>query len=829
MLTNSPSSTPSPECPVSVAPSSSAAPSPTAPTGLPARILASRLRWLVPSLFLVVWLVVGGQLGTYSGKLSEVQRNDASSFLPTSSESTKVSDLQKKFTSNEAFPAFVVVEGSDRLGPQQYAAVATFAQRIPTLEVTVDGAPSVKVGDFLVPGPVPVIPSQDGKAALLLVNFASADVAATLADGKSPVQRSVEQIRSSDGALGSAGMKAYVAGPAGLIADFVTAFGGIEGVLLLVALGAVLVILLLVYRSPFVPLVVLLGVVFAYSVSGGVVYFMAKDDVITLDGQSQGILSILVIGAATDYGLLLVSRYREELRRHDDRYEAMWLAWRRAVEPVAASAATVILGLLCLLLSNLGSTKGLGPVGAIGIGAALVSALTFLPAALLFPGPVMSVLGMGVAAIVGAVTAGAKGALAGVGLGFVLAVVVGALVAVRHRRKRATVDGVHELGRWLFWPVVPHLGSVGPETKGFWAAVSRFVGRRPRLSWLVPAVVLLGFAAFLPTFKATGVSTADTFLTTVESGTGGEALARHFPGGSGSPTIVVGPADKLEALTATVKGTAGVSAVVPMTDALGGLAPGNPIRPEPKVVGGLVELQVTLADPADSEAAHETVRRLRTALDAVSADALVGGTTAQNVDVQDIARRDRNVIIPVILAVIFVVLALLLRSLVAPLVLMVANVLSFAATLGASALVFNHVFGFANSDPTTTLYGFVFLVALGIDYSIFLMTRVREESARLGTRPGILAGLAVTGGVITSAGIVLAATFAALGVIPLIFLAQIGFIVAFGVLLDTFVVRSLLVPAFAYELGRRTWLPSRLGRSEGPGRAGGVVPLPPSP
>jgi RND superfamily putative drug exporter len=806
---------------------------PSSPSRLAARVLVARWRWIVPALFLVAWLAVGGMLGSYSGKLSQVQRNDASAFLPTSSESTKVSDLQKKFTSQEAFPAFVLVESSDRLGPQQLAAVGSFAQRIPSIEVAVDGAAPVTVGDFLVPGPVPVIGSQDGKAALLLVNFKAADITATLADGKSPVQRSVEEIRSADDQFGSAGMTAYVAGPAGLIADFVTAFGGIEGVLLYVALGAVLIILLLVYRSPFVPLVVLFSVGFAYSLAGGLVYFLASGDVITLDGQSNGILSILVIGAATDYGLLLVSRYREELRRHDDRYEAMWLAWRRAVEPVAASAATVILGLLCLLISNLGSTKGLGPVGAIGVAAALLAALTFLPAALLFPGPVVSVIGMGIAAIVGAVAAGAAGALAGVGATFVAAVVVGVLVAVRHRRRRATAEGAHELGRWLFWPAVPHVGSVGPETKGLWAEVSRFVGRRARLAWVAPAVVLLGFAAFLPTFKAEGVATTDVFLTTVESVTGGEALGRHFPGGSGSPTVVVGPADELDALVSTVRSTPGVAAVVPATDgpvgpttdgpvgpAPGGPVPGGSAESKPKVVDGLVELQVTLADAADSPAAYDTVRRLRTALDAVGPDALVGGTTAQDLDVQDIATRDRNVIIPIILAVIFVVLALLLRALVAPLILLAANVLSFAATLGASALVFNQVLGFPGSDPTTTLYGFVFLVALGIDYSIFLMTRVREESIRQGTRPGILAGLAVTGGVITSAGIVLAATFAALGVIPLIFLAQIGFIVAFGVLLDTFVVRSLLVPALAYELGRRTWLPSRLGRREGPPEQG---------
>jgi RND superfamily putative drug exporter len=264
--------------------------------------------------------------------------------------------------------------------------------------------------------------------------------------------------------------------------------------------------------------------------------------------------------------------------------------------------------------------------------------------------------------------------------------------------------------------------------------------------------------------------------------------------------VVIGPAARSDALVSAIRGTPGVQSVT------AGSA----------VVDGKAEILATLADPADSDQAIDTVRSLRSALDAVSPDALVGGSSATNLDLRETAAADRNRIIPVILLVIFVVLALLLRSLVAALLLLVANVLSFAATLGASALVFNHVFGFPGADAGVPLYGFVFLVALGIDYSIFLMVRVREESARQGTRPGILTGLAVTGGVITSAGVVLAATFAALGVIPILFLAQTAFIVAFGVLLDTLVVRSLLVPALSYDLGHRIWLPGRLGADGSP-------------
>ncbi len=719
-----------------------------------------RYRWVFALLLLVAWLLVGGGGGQFAGKLSQVQKNDTSSFLPADAESFRASQLLTKFATEQTFPAFLLVDSDSALQPGQLAAVQKFAQGIPAIEIPVAGSPSVTVGDYLAPGPIAVIPSQDGKAALALVNFTVEDFGTTLADGKSPLQRAVEVIREKDDVLATDGARVHVAGPAGVIADLIVAFGGIEGILLLVALLTVAVILLIVYRSPVVPLFVLLAAGFAFSLSALVVYFLAKNEVITLDGQAQGILSILVIGAATDYALLLVSRYREELRRHDDRYEAMWFAWKRAAEPIVASGVTVILGLLCLLLSDLGPTKGLGPVGAIGIGAAMLSALTFLPALLVLPG--------------------------------------------------RNSPGEH--GRWVFWPMIPHVGSQGPETKGIWARVARLVGAHPRRVWAVTGLGLLALAAFLPTLKADGVPQNDTFLTQVESVAGEDVLAAHFPGGSGSPTIVIGPADQADAIQKAAAGTPGVSSTVWTVDTAAGAAP-NPAAP-PKQVDGLVQLQVTLADPVDSDAAYETVRRLRSGLDTVSTEVVVGGNTATNLDVLDISAADRNRIIPVILAVIFVVLAVLLRALLAPVLIILANVLSFAATLGASALVFNHVFDFPGSDPSTALYGFVFLVALGIDYSIFLMTRVREESIVQGTRRGILTGLAVTGGVITSAGIVLAATFAALGVIPLLFLAQIAFIVAFGVLLDTLVVRSLLVPALSHDIGRGIWWPSKLAREE---------------
>jgi RND superfamily putative drug exporter len=684
----------------------------------------SRRLWVWPLLVVVLWLVIGGPLLVFAGKLTEVRTNDNAEFLPRSAESTEVLDLSAKFFGQDSVPAIVVFEAAEELSPQDLSALSDRVAQVQE----VDGV--------LSPIPAP-IPAKDGLAAQVVVPIDS-----ELGDSLPEV---IADVRAELADL-PPGVTAYVTGPAGVLGDFVEAFGAIDGLLLAVALVVVLVILLVVYRSPILPLVVLLSAVLALGVASAVTYALAKNDVLTLNGQSQGILSILVVGAATDYALLLVARYREELREQDSKYAAMRTAYRGAVEPIVASAATVILGLLCLLLSSLTSTQGLGPVGALGVAGALLASLTFLPALLLL------------------------------------------------------------LGRGAFWPFRPTLGSEHPEVRGIWGRISELVGRRTRAVWVVTVAVLAVATAFAPGFRDEGVAQSDIFLTEVESVTGQQVLGKHFPSGSGDPAYLVGPADQLRQLAREAQQTPGVVSVVPVTD-----GPPSPTAP-PKVVNDQVMLQATLSDPADSLAAEETVAVLRAALDTVTSDALVGGTTAIQLDTQQTSAQDRNRIIPTILLVIFLVLALLLRSVVAPLVLIVANVLSFGATLGVSALVFNHVFGFPGGDPTVTLIAFVFLVALGIDYSIFLMTRVREESLRIGTRPGVRKGLSVTGGVITSAGVVLAATFSALGVLPILFLAQIAFLVAFGVLLDTFVVRSLLVPALCYDIGPRVWWPGALSR-----------------
>ncbi|MEU4196191.1 MMPL family transporter [Kribbella sp. NPDC026611] len=694
---------------------------------------------------LIAWLVVGSIGGPSVGKLSEVQENDNANFLPKKAESTLVQNESAKFVNSKALPYFVLVERESGITADDVAKVKAFQAKLPTLDIG-DGK---TLGDYLAAPITPAIPSGDHKALLITVQTDGDRADEVVKSGETVLYAVADTMRTEiKKELTPSGMQVYVTGPGGVFADFVVAFGGIDGILLGVALGVVFVILLLVYRSPILPIAVLLTAVFGLALAASIVYPLAKHDVLQLNGQSQGILFILVVGAATDYSLLLVSRYKEELHDYESKYQAMRVAWRASVEPIAASAATVILGLLCLLLSQLGSTKGLGPVGAFGIAGALIAAMTFLPAILL------------------------------------------------------------AFGRRIFWPSIPRLDHVHSADqvggRKLWGRVSGLVGRRARRVWVVTALALLACAAFLPTFKASGTSQEDLFLNKVESVTGQQELGKHFDAGSGTPVQILTPAGEADQVVQAATKVDGVGA------ASASAAPGVP----PKVVDGKVLVQATLKVPADSPEATTVVKHLRTELDKVSPDILVGGNTAINLDVLDASRRDLTVIIPSILGVIFIVLMLLLRSLVAAVLLVLANVLSFTATIGVSAIFFNHVFRFPGADPSIPLYGFVFLVALGIDYSIFLMTRVREESQQHGTRPGILIGLAVTGGVITSAGVVLAATFSALAVLPILFLAQIAFMVAFGVLLDTTIVRSLLVPSLAHDLGSKVWWPSKLARTE---------------
>ncbi|MFE5140574.1 MMPL family transporter [Streptomyces fagopyri] len=689
-----------------------------------------RALWLIPVVLLVAWLGIGGTLGPYAGRLGEVSTDDRAAFLPRSAESTEVVARQRAFQQTETLPAIVVWtvdDGGTSTGARQAAATRALA--------SLTGVPGV-VGEAS-----PALPSRDGKALEGVVQLRP-DLGKRLPDTLDRIRSAAERVP---------GTTARTAGPAASQADLTDAFAGIDGLLLGVALATVLVILLLVHRSVLLPLVIILGSVFALGLACAIVYALAAHDVVRVDGQVQGILSILVIGAATDYALLLTARYREELALRADRFAAVRAALRRSWGAIVASAGTVALGLLALLLSDLTNNRALGPVGAIGVVCAVLSSLTFLPAVLVLLGPA------------------------------------------------------------AYWPAAPRVRGDARGGSRVWNRVAALVDRAPRKVWAAALVGLLACAAFAPTLTAKGVPLDEIFVDDAPSVAAQESLGRHFPGGSGNPAVIIANADRVDQVTAAARATDGVASAVAVT------ASGRPGGGAPQVVDGRVRVDATLRAAADSGAATDTVARLRDAVHAVpDADALVGGYTAQQYDTRRTAEHDRTLIVPVVLAIILVILVGLLRSLLMPVLLVATVALNFLATLGISSLVFRHVFGFTGTDASVPLYGFVFLVALGVDYNIFLMSRVREESLIHGVRQGVLRGLVSTGGVITSAGVVLAATFAALGVIPLAFLVQIAFIVAFGVLLDTLVVRSLLVPALVRDIGRRAWWPGRLSREPAP-------------
>ncbi|MFF8911193.1 MMPL family transporter [Streptomyces olivaceoviridis] len=686
-----------------------------------------RTRGLVPLALIAVWLVVGALLGPFAGRLGEVATNDQAAFLPRSAESTRVLREQTAFRQRETLPVIVVwtADGGEPVTSRQRPATETVAAlaRMPGSA----GSPS------------PALPSQD-RAALQAVVPLRPDLGDRLAPTLERVRAAAEKVP---------GTRVQLAGPAATQADLADAFSGIDGVLLAVALAAVLVILLLVYRSLLLPLLVIAGAVFALGVACAVVYTLADHGLVRVDGQVQGILSILVIGAATDYALLVTARCREELAGGRDRHDAARAAWRRSAPAVLASAGTVALGLIALLLSDLTNNRALGPVGAVGIVCAALSALTFLPAVLAL------------------------------------------------------------LGRRAYWPAKP---AGGTGAAGVWQRAARLVDRAPRRVWALALTGLLVCSAGALTLDSRGVPLDETFVRHVPSVAAQQTLARHFPAGAGTPVVIIADAASASRVERAVRDTPGIAAVT----ATG--AAGRPTD-EPRAVDGRVRWEATAKAAPDTQAARDTVARLRAGLHALpGANALVGGYTAQQYDTLRAAERDRAVIVPVVLAVILAILVLLLRSVAVPVLLVLTVALNFTATLGVAALVFGGLFDFSGTDPSVPLYGFVFLVALGVDYNIFLMSRVREETLRHGTREGVGRGLVTTGGVITSAGVVLAATFAALGVIPLAFLVQIAFIVAFGVLLDTLVVRSLLVPALVRDAGDRVWWPTRPGAGEGNSR-----------
>jgi RND superfamily putative drug exporter len=706
----------------------------------------NRKPFAIAMLVVIAWFIITGVFGPLFGKLTSVQENNNSSFLPKGAEATQASEVIQTFSGKDSFnfPTLILFEGD--VTPKTIAAVNDHIAKVGS--ITLDGT-SAKISDYLAPNQqITVFPSQDGKAILGNIPLDGNSIAKLLPNDKPVLPAIVEALRADIKPIAeSNGLTHYVTGPGGLLGDLFGAFGTLDSTLLLTTLSVVAIILIIVYRSPILWIIPLLSAMFALSTAGGIVYLLAKNDIIDVDGQSQGILSVLVLGAATDYALLLIARYREELHHHESRFDAMRAAYKGVWEPILASGSTVSISLLILLFSQLTNTASLGPIGAIGIVCSMITILTLLPAFLLL------------------------------------------------------------FGRWIFWPRRPEFDGDDHVMSGTWSKVGKVIDKNPRRSWIIAGIFLLLLASAAPTLKADGIGTVDTFTGNPESVVGQKLLLKHFPGGEGDPTQIVVAADKIEAVSAAVKGAPGVTDVTPLLD--GFAVPGQPL-PKIKVVNNKAILNVTLDKAPDSVEAGNDIPKIRELSHAADPTSLVGGTSAVYFDVRTANGRDNRTIIPIILFVITLILGLLLRSIFSAVLLLGTVVLSYFATLGVCALVFNHVFGFAGGDNSFPLFAFIFLVALGIDYNIFLMTRVREESQKIGTRAGVIKGLTVTGAVITSAGIVLAATFAVLGLLPLVPLAQIGFAVAFGVLLDTIIVRSILVPALVHEIGPKVWWPSKL-------------------
>ncbi|WP_371779938.1 MMPL family transporter [Streptosporangium subroseum] len=644
-----------------------------------------RSKWAV----LLVWAVLAMSVASLARHTNEITENNIAEFTPAGADSSRLRELLASESRSQDLPAVVVYVRDSGITPADRARAEHDLPRLPQ------------------------VPSADGKALLVVRPIDGADDKAAY--------DTLTAIRNQVGQDAPDGLKIVVTGPAAFYVDGADAFLNADLTLLLVTLAAVAVFLLLIYRSPVLWLIPLLAAGLATGVSQGLLYLLVKQTDLVVTSLSLGILTALVFGAGTDYALLLIARYREELRRETDRHLAMATALRATLPVLVASAATVLLGASCLLVVDMRSTASLGPVAAIGVVCAFAAMTTLLPALLLV------------------------------------------------------------FGRWVFWPLVPRVGSM--ERRGLWSRLGALIGRRPRAVWAVTALALAALCAGLAGARI-GIPGTEAYTSPPESIAGQLLLSEHFPGGMSAPIEMIAESGQADRIASTP----GVAQIISATP-----------------YGERTRFRVAPADPPESERAERTVLRLREI-----PGALVGGQTAQQLDIGLTHRRDLRTVIPLALLVILIVLVVLLRSVLAPLLLAGSVVLSFGSALGAGWLVFDRLLGFPALGLDAILLGFVFLVALGVDYNIFLIHRIREEAGRTGDhRLGVLGGLARTGPVITGAGLVLAATFTALTVLPLVWAVEFGLIVAAGVLIDTFLVRSVLVPALLLDVGERVWWPWR--------------------
>ena len=724
-------------------------------------LLTGRRSWVLALLALIVggWLLVG---------VGQAERNPSPlATLPAGYDSTKGAELLQELPEEGTSAAIVLFTAEDddiepalpELGELMADLASTYdqgedesseagppaaaeggedasGQTGPPPGVTEGGEDQSGEGGpppGVTEGGIPLIPSEDGTAAMgvLTVDAASASVA----------QEVVSALRADLADAVPDGVTAQVTGPAAVQADLASVFDGANITLLAVTASVVALLLIVTYRSPVLWVVPLLVVGVADQVAAvAATRVLALADV-PWDESTVGILSVLVFGAGTNYALLLISRYRDELRTHEDRHEAMGLALRRAAEAILFSASTVVVGVLCLLLSVFPTTRGLGLACAVGVLVAAAGVLGVLP---------------------------------------------GLLVS---------------LGRWVFWPMVPRQGQqVLSESRSAWRRVGDRVAKAPSL-YVVGTLVVLAAMAFGLTQLRSGLAPEDQFLRTPEAITAAERLAESFPAGTSDPVVVVTRTDD-------------AAQVEDMAQSLGevdGVTTATAVPP----VEGIGQVRLVLDAEPGSDDSRATVEQVRSTLSGQQ-DTYVTGGDASAVDADDGAVRDRMVVMPLILGGVLIALGLLLRSVLAPLILVGSVVATFCAALGVSWWVFTGIFDFGAIDATMPLLAFVFLVALGVDYNIFLITRTLEEARGHGTREGVLRALGATGGVITSAGILLAAVFAVLGVLPLVVLAQIGVVICIGVLLDTLVVRTILVPAIVRLLGERFWWPRRVAQDSLP-------------
>ncbi len=794
-----------------------------------------KAKWIVFAAWFIAIFIAAGP-ANLPGKFEDAESNEATSYLPGSAESTKALNATEELQDGELAPAVIVYSRADGLTAADKKLIVTDVEKMTSKRFPGvvpngseaagggSGGPGAEAGyppgcggpTTTIPGqPADYAPfvgpvcSEDGKAAIVLAYIKGNGKGERILD---PVQFWRDEISDPGG-----GLEVKITGGAGFSADAIEVFEGINGTLLLAAVSLVIFLLIVIYRSPMFFFIPLAAVLFAETLSRSIGYGVSELGV-TINGQSSAIMSVLVLGAGTDYALLLVSRYREELHHEADRHLAMKTALASAGPAIFASAATVIAALLCLMLAKVNGTSGLGPIAAIGIACAALSMLTLLPALLTIfgrrafwpfvphtPETAPGADSASERARRKIVEGSGAGALGRVFLASLLVLILLPLVLLNWllriiSRRHIPSLIVGPLDRAIFTPyeIRRHRGEhTSDATHGFWARVGSRVAVSPRRVMTGSLVVLLVLCGGLA-FFSTDLTSEDSYRTEVDSTEGQHLIDKSFPSGTTALTdVVIAQPGEVAAVTKAVEGVAGVEAVsAPVAQG----APGTLI-------------QATLEPNPYSTTAFDLVDPIREAVHAVAPETLVGGPTAIEFDVRDAAGWDSTVLPPLILLVVFLILIGLLRSIVAPLILIATVILSFLAALGVGYFTFEVIFDFPGSDPSLPLFAFVFLVALGVDYNIFLIARAREETIAHGSEQGILRALAVTGAVITSAGIVLAGTFSVLAVLPLTFLTELGFVVAFGVLLDTFLVRSVLVPAIALTIGDKFWWPSALSKN----------------